>query len=61
MADNRPDDGRIGKEIDWSLVIPSITRPVWEPPALEILDWFEEEVEEMYNPTSTLVSTSAVV
>ena len=44
MADRRPmpDDGRIGKEIDWSLVIPSITRPVWEPPALEVLDLLEE-------------------
>lgn len=37
-----PDDGRIGKSIDWSLVIPSIIRPVWEPPALEVLDRFEE-------------------
>ena len=30
-----------GKDIDPTLVIPSITRPVWEPPALEVLDIFE--------------------
>lgn len=41
MVPNPPNDGRIGKEIDWSLVIPSITRPTWEPPALEVLDFFE--------------------
>lgn len=42
MAADRSNDGRIGKQIDWSLVISSITRPV-EPPALEVLDYFEEE------------------
>lgn len=41
MPTNPPDDGRIGKQIDWSLVIPSVTRPVWEPPALEVLDPFD--------------------
>ena len=40
-TEKHPDDGRIGKKIDWSLVIPSITRPTWEPPALEVLDFFE--------------------
>lgn len=32
---NRPG---YGVEIDQSKVIPSITRPVWEPPALDVLD-----------------------
>lgn len=45
MAKKIVNDGRIGKEINWSLVIPSITRPVWEPPALEVLDRFEEFLE----------------
>lgn len=43
MAQNAPDDGRIGKEIDWSLVVTSITRAVWEPPALEVLDLFDDD------------------
>lgn len=43
MAANRSDDGRTGKEIGWSSVIPSITRLVWEPPALEILDAFKDD------------------
>lgn len=43
MPENWPDDGRIGKEIDWSLVVPSITRPVGEPPALEVLDELEDD------------------
>lgn len=43
------DDCGIGKEIDWSLFIPPITRPVWEPPALEVLDEFEELFEDEAN------------
>lgn len=45
MAPTNVDDGlgklERGKEIDWEKVIPSISRPVWEPPALEVLDAFE--------------------
>lgn len=55
----RPDDDGLerGKEIDWSKVIPSITRPVWEPPALEVLDAFEhmaidEITRAIPNPTA---------
>ena len=47
-TEKRPDDGRIGKEIDWSLVIPAITRPTWEPPALKVLDFFET-LDEFFN------------
>lgn len=32
-----------GVEIDPAKVIPSLTRPVWEPPALEVLDMFESK------------------
>ena len=30
-----------GRNIDPNLVVPSIPRPVWEPPTLEVLDLFE--------------------
>ena len=47
-----PDDGRIGKEIDWSLVVPSIKRPVHEPPALEVLDFFDDCKDFSFNVAS---------
>lgn len=47
-CDSPPDDGRIGKPVDWSLVIPSITRPISEAPALEVLDFFEILMEDGY-------------
>ena len=43
-----PDDTRIGKSINWSLVILSITRPTSKPPALEVLDFFEMLMEDRY-------------
>lgn len=36
-------------EIDPFLVILSITRPVWEPSALEVLDWFEDMFDGDWN------------
>lgn len=43
MAQNTNNTHRleIGKEIDWTKIHPSVTRAVWEPPALEVLDLFE--------------------
>lgn len=49
MTDTGPNDGRIGKEIDWSLVVPSITSRTWEPPALEVLDEWEDEEDYNFN------------
>lgn len=38
-----------GKDIDWTKAAPSITRPVWELPALEILDWLENMLDDDWN------------
>lgn len=49
MAEDRTNGGKIGKEIEWSLVIPSITRPTWEPHALEVLNFLETEDGSMFD------------
>lgn len=58
MTNEMPNDGRIGKEIDWAFVIRSTTRPVWESHALGVLDRFEEFVQWMMFTTVSTSKTS---
>lgn len=52
VTEEIPDDGRVGKKIHPSLVIPPITRPMLEPRALEVLDVFEGSCTLHFNPNS---------